>query len=328
MMAKRLGAALAGVILLMTSAALADTFYVYVNYNPNISYTTGIGGFIDANGRLGTPGAQYVFVTGGPSYYDDHTAYIYRVTTTGDPNRHPDNPEDPGPIAPRAFTLFNSYYMGNFCSGHEDDWYVNDGGIYYGSAPGWGGIYRWDWGWTNKTQVAPASPSGTQTMAFDETSGYWWAGLGNRALYRYRSGMSSWQYVFTHPNLAGDHHDGMEVVNSILYVSDMTTARIYSYHLDADGDPVEAPVSPYQDIIYASSNYVEGLGYGPNNHFWISSWSGFTILEIGGGSLIVPTPTPSPTAGVVPATTSTGAIVLIVLVSIALLTVGASKFRG
>jgi len=316
-------------VLAATPSVLADTFYVYANYSIPVSYATGIEGFIDTNGRLGTPGAHYLFVTGGPSYCGDQTAYVYQVTTVGDPNRHPDNPEDPGPIAPRTFTRRDdlTYFLGNFCNGHDNEYYVDDGGIYYGGTSGFGGIYHWDWGWANKTLAAPAAPSGTQAMGFDAIAGYWWAGISNRQLYRWRSGMASWQYMFTHNNLAGSHHDGLEVVNGILYVSDMTTARINSYHLDTDGDPIEPPTTPYQDIIYASTNVVEGFGYGANNHFWISTYGGHSMMELGGGSLIVPTPTPSPTAGVVPATTSTGAIVLIMLLSVSLITFGVNKIR-
>ena len=126
------------------------------------------------------------------------TAYIYKVDTAGDPNMHPDNPEATGPIADRVFTLVSTHSMGTYASGHDNAFYVDDTGIYYGTAPGWGavmggGIFRWNFDWTGRICVVPTpAPSGTQTLARNPDNGDWWVGTANRQLYRW--GGVSWVY--------------------------------------------------------------------------------------------------------------------------------------
>ena len=295
----------------------ADDFYLYWEFNPNHGYITGIGSYIDTQGILGEPGAQYIIFTGGPSYTGNHTAYIYRVEVDGDPYRHPNNPDDPGPVAPRIFTLVSTYNMGYYCCGHENAFWVDDSGIYYGASAGWGGVYHWDFGWTNKTRIIPQTNLTTQTLAYDVRNGQWWIGTGDRRLYRYRN--NSWQYVFTHPNLGGGHHDGMEIVNGILYISDMTTQHLIAYHLDDYGNLVEPPNQPFAHYYYTSGRNVEGMTYGPNDHFWISTWNGHSVIEIGGGSLVVPTVTPTPTPAPIPTTNRIGNLILIIFFSIVIL---------
>lgn len=275
---------------LSISASADDDYYNYGSFNPGIGYTTGIGGYVDTTGKLGTAGAEYLFVTGGPSYGGDQFAYTYRVETSGDPNLHPSNPDATGPIAVRSFTQVGPrYYLGNFASGHENAFYVNDSGIYYGGDD-LGGINRWDFGWTNKTNITPATPITTQTLAYDETTGNWWAGDGSRNMYMYDG--SSWLYQGTHKYLGGGHHDGMEIINGNLFVSDMTSDILAMYKLDGSIDWA----NPDKEYTYSDSSSVEGMGYGPNKHIWISGWDSHTFYEIGGGKLqgvIDPIPEPA-----------------------------------
>ena len=272
--------------------ASADDYYNYGSYNPGIGYVTGCAGYVDTNGYIeGIADAEYIFVTGGPSYTGNHHAYTYRVETAGDPNMHPSNPEATGPIAPRTFTqVGSSHYMGNYSSGHDHAFYVNDNGIYYGPNSSFGGIHRWDFGWTNKTNVAPPTPVVTQTLAYDESTGNWWAGTGTRDIYMY-DGLT-WDYQGTHPTLAGSHHDGMEIIDGKLFISDMTSDVLIMYNLDGS---IEWG-SPDKTFTYSESAYVEGMGFGPNSHLWISGWSSGTFYEIGGGKLqeeIDPIPEPA-----------------------------------
>jgi len=297
--------------------ATPDDYYVYVDWNPNVGYTTGINGYVDADGTHisgGNPGDEYIFFTGGPSYGGAHTAYIYKVETAGDPNMHPDNPNATGPIAIRTFTLVSSHGMGTYSSGHENAFHVDDTGIYYGAAPGWGGIYHWDFNWTPiGWEVSTAAPAGSQTLTRNPNNGDWWVGLANRQLYKWDG--SSWVYQFTHPNLAGGHHDGMEIIGDYLFISDMTSDVIILYRLNASGDVIDPPGTPYKTFTYSSSPPVEGMGYGPNKHIWISGWSSYTIYELGGGKLqeeIEPAAVPAP----VPATTPIGLIAMIGLLSV------------
>ncbi len=271
-------------VVLPVYAQAADDYFVYANWNPGVSYTAGVNGYVDDKGDLGDPGEEYLFFTGGPSYGGAHTAYIYKVETAGDPNTHPDNPDNTGPVTPRTFTLVSSHDMGTYSSGHENAFYVDDTGIYYGAAPGWGGIYHWDFDWNPiGWEVSTPAPAGTQTLARNPNTGDWWVGLADRKLYRWDG--SSWIYQFTHPNLAGDHHDGMEIIGDSLFISDMTSDKIIQYRLNASGDVIDPPGTPYNTFTYAAGPSVEGMGFGPNRHIWISGWSSYTIYELGGGKL-------------------------------------------
>jgi hypothetical protein len=280
-----------------TATAVPDDYYMYGDWNLGASgndYITGINGYVDTNGTTGwgDPGDEYIIFTGSFSDYGgDHTAYIYKVETAGDPNMHPDNPEANGSISNRTFTLVSSHYMGNYASGHDNAFYVDDTGIYYGASPGWGGmmgcgIYHWAFNWSPLGCVVPTSaPAGTQTLACNPNTGDWWVGLGGRQLYKWDG--SSWVYQFTHPDLIGSHHDGMEIIGDSLFISDMTSDVIIQYRLDASGNVIDPPDTPYNTFNYTTPAYrnVEGMGYGPNKHIWISGWSSYTIYEIGGGKL-------------------------------------------
>ena len=273
--------------------ASPDDYYLYANWNPGVGYTTGVNGYVDTNGLTGwgDPGDEYIIFTGGPSYGGHHIAYVYRVTTVGDPNMHPDNPEATGPVSPRTFTLVSTYDMGNYASGHENAFYVDDTGIYYGAAPGWHaatgcGIRHWDFNWNILGCVVPtAAPPSPQTLARNPTTGDWWIGMTYRQLYKWDGG--SWVYQFTHPNLSGDHHDGMEIIDDSLFISDMTSDVIIQYRLDASGNVIDPPGTPYNTFTYSGSPPVEGMGFGPNQHIWISGWSSGTVYELGGGALQV-----------------------------------------
>lgn len=267
-----------------------DDFYLYTTYNPGLEYTTGIDGFVDEAGAIeGNPGAEYVFFESGAAYEGDHTAYIYRVETDGDPEMHPDNPLNPGPIAPRTFTFVSSHYLGYYASGHDNAFYVDETGIYYGASPGWGalmggGIFRWDFDWNLLECVVPTpGPGGAQTLARNATTGDWWVGTANRRLFKWDG--VSWVYQFTHPHLGGGHHDGMEIINNSLFISDMTSDVIIQYRLDDAGNPIDPPGTPSNTFFYSASPAVEGMGHEPNNHIWIAGYGSQNIYEIGGGAL-------------------------------------------
>ncbi len=268
---------------LSTQPVQADDYYNYGGWNPGIGYTTGVGGYVDTAGVIeGIVGGEYLFVMGGPSYGGSHSAYTYRVDTVGDENLHPSNPDATGPIAPRTFTqVGSSYYVGNFTSGHENAFYVNDSGIYYGADDY--GITHWDFGWANRAVIAPTTPITTQTFAYHEASGTWWAGSTYRHILRSSGG--AWTDLGIHPNLSGDHHDGMEIVGNSLFISDMTSDVLIQYRLDAAGNVIDPWATPYKTFNYSEAASVEGMGYGPNSHLWISGWNSGTIYEIGGGEL-------------------------------------------
>ena len=279
----------------------AEDFYVYGKWNlgaPGNDHLTGINGYVDKQGLIeGIPNAEYIFFTGGPSYGGDHYAYVYRVETDGDPDMHPHNPDNTGPIAPRKFTLVSTVYLGHYASGHDNAFYVDDTGIYYGTSDnteggvsGWGtekggGILHWDFSWNFLGIVVPEpGPPNTQTLARNPETGQWWAGTGSRELYRWDG--TSWVYQFTYFNLGGDHHDGLEIIKRSIFASDMTTDKICQYRLDASGNVIDPPNAPFNIFNYsAPADCVEGMGFGPNKHIWIGGWNSFVVYEIGGGNI-------------------------------------------
>ena len=265
----------------------ADDYYVYSEWNPGINYTTGINGFVDAHGHLGAVCEEYLVLTGGPSYDGAHTAYIYRVVTSGDPECHPNNPDRTCAIAPRNFQLVSSHAMGEYpagayYAGHENAFWIDNTGIYYGASSH--GVYKWDFDWAPRGWILAASPGVMQSMAANpyDTSQVW-VGDSSRNLYRWNG--SSWAHMFTHPNLGGGHHDGMEIIGDSLYVSDMTSDVIAQYRLDAAGNPIDPPNAPYKQFTYSAGPPVEGFGFGPNSHIWVSGWNSYTLYELGGGEL-------------------------------------------
>jgi hypothetical protein len=271
-------------------------YYVYSTLNPGHGAICGIDGFIDEAGAIeGLPGAEYIFFTGGPLYEGDITAYIYRVETAGDPETHPDNPLNTGPIATRTFIYVDSHFLGTFSSAHNNAFYIDETGIYYGPSddprndvPGWAtymgcAIYRWDFGWLSGECVLDArAPGGNQTLARNPNTGEWWGGLANRNMFMWDG--AAWVSQFVAPHLGGGHHDGLEIIGSSLFISDMTSDAIIQYRLDDGGIPIDPPGVPCQTFFYSHAPAVEGMGHGPNNHIWIAS-GGTTLYEIGGGAL-------------------------------------------
>lgn len=271
-------------------------YYLYSTLNPGVGSVCAIDGFIDEAGAVeGVPGAEYLVFTGGPLYEGDITAYLYRVETDGDPETHPDNPLNTGPIATRTFSLVSSHFMGNFACAHDNSFYVDATGIYYGpsnnprgDAPGWaefmgGAVWRWDFDWALQECVVPtAAPGGNQTLARNPNTGEWWAGISNRAMYKWVG--AAWVYQFAAPHLGGGHHDGLEVIGNSLYVSDMTSDAIIQYRLDDAGNAIDPPGTPCRTFFYSHAPAVEGMGHGPNEHIWVSSGGG-TLYELGGGAL-------------------------------------------
>lgn len=262
-------------IVALAQSVSADDYLLYGTWNIG-GHTNiyDIEGFIDTNGTLGTAGDEYVIFNSGS------TGYIYRVDVNGDPNMHPDNPNPSlvGNIAPRTFTFVSKSAPNALQSGGgADEFYVDDTGIYFGSGRG---IKRWDFNWSNVSNVVGYGLY-SQTLARNKTTGEWWTTTSNRTVYKYDNNTSSWQYQFTYPDLGGDHHDGMEISGPKLYLSDMTSDKIIVYDLNSTGS-VENPSTNYHIYSYTASPYVEGMGYGPNQHFWMSAGPAY---EVGDGNI-------------------------------------------
>jgi len=248
-----------------------DDYHLYGEWNiDNLSSFYDVEGYIDTEGKLGTPNNEYVIFNSGG------VGYIYQVQVNGDPNMHPDNPLATGPIAERTFTFVSKSPFSLPSWGGADEFYVDESGIYFGSGDY---IKHWDFNWSNETNIITNGNIWSETLAYNKTTHEWWTSTWNREVYRYKD--NQWVYQFTYPNLAGSHHDGMEIVNNVLYLSDMTSDQIIAYQLDkTTGDANLTPLGTYS---YTASPVVEGMGYGPNNHFWMGG--GYEIYEIGEGNL-------------------------------------------
>lgn len=275
-MLKKLLISIVAIVALGQNLSATDDYHLYGTWNIG-GHTNiyDIEGFIDTNGRLGTPGAEYVIFNSGG------TGYIYRVDVTGDPNMHPNNPNATGPVAPRTFTFISSSPNSLPTSGSIDEFYVDDTGIYFGSGKG---IKRWDFNWSNESDVVNSNLS-SQTLARNTTIGEWWTATLDRKVYKYNNSTNSWEYQFTYPSLSGWHHDGIEIVNNRLYLSDMTSDKIITYDLNATTGIVD-DTTDYTIGEYHASPDVEGMGYGPNKHFWMSAGQAYEVGE--GTGVIIP----------------------------------------
>lgn len=238
-----------------------------------------IGGYIDNNGKMpgGQNGDEYIFFRAYDSNSSSYHGYAYRVSVNGDPNAHPDIDSNLT-IAPRTFTYVsdsNDTIFGEF-GGGSAEFYVDDNGIYYGNAKK---IVKWNHDWSNKTTVLTSSLS-TETLARNAITGEWWTATRDRKVYKYNNSTHQWELQFQYPDLGGSHHDGMEIVGSKLYLSDMTTDKIIVYDINASGSVVPDSNVTYT---YSAAPDVEGMGYGPNQHFWMSDGQAY---EVGNGKLI------------------------------------------
>jgi hypothetical protein len=286
------------------AASPGDDYYTYSTYSPTGQSGLGAcGGYVDADDN------EYFY------YWTDYSvsspagmAYKVQVETAGDPNMHPDNPENTGPIAPRTFTEINSHDcigdMGvSFYVCDADEFYVDDTGIYLG--PGTDGIHKWDHDWNYIGKIGPELFA-AQSLAYDSDTKIWYAGLAwswtgtwpptdwSHWDYSQRDIAAladtdndgdymdeSWVLAFTTPGYAGGHHDGMEYVKPNMWISDMTSDKIAQWR-QLSGVWTEVEVFDYTEAAV-----VEGMGFGPNKHFWISGFFSNYIYEIGGGALQV-----------------------------------------
>ena len=260
--------------------AVPDDYFVYAKYYPGYTGLGACGGYVDADGN------EYIYYwIASPNA---GTAYKVQVETDGDPNMHLSNPEATGTMANRTFTNISNHSciadMGvSFWVCDADEFYVDDTGIYLG--PGTNGIHKWNHSWGYQGQIGPKL-SGAQSLAYDKENGIWYAGHANRTIYSLSDTDNdssymdeTWTSKFTHPDYAGSHHDGMEYVKQNMWISDMTSDKI------AQWKKVGGVWTEIQVFNYSEAAVVEGMGFGPNKHFWITGFYSNYIYEVGGGKL-------------------------------------------
>lgn len=208
-----------------------------------------------------------------------------------DPHRHPDNPDDTGPMVARTFSAPTIYQNTGIGPASYSEIYATADALYYRDSGGqWGGIG----GNLIKYDLASGTTSIELTsagsfLAYDEATGTWYTGHeNNRGVYSWNG--SGWDLEFTYDNMAGSHMDGMEFVNGAMFVSDMTSDYILQATYNSNtGQWEKKNLFQYND---PTSTYVEGMGFGAFDHFWAGA--GNRLIEIGGGKLQQQVTVPEP----------------------------------
>ena len=263
--------------LLMSSYANAD-YYNYTTWPSGQSSAYGVDGWIDA-------GTDKII------FYSGTTAYIYSVTTVGNPNLHPLNPSATGPISPRTFTYDSQFTLQNSNYGHENAFYVGSDGFYLGAT---NGIEKYDFAGNYLTTIGGPSPNqggySTQSLAYDTANNNWWAatiGFSPSPVEMYMLDGDNlglgWQLQFTYVS-PGSHHDGLEMLSSGHLLTADYSGQILEYQQDG------TYVATHNHLPFPTE--LEGMGADALGHYWGGSHTGL-IFEFGGGSLpppIIPAP--------------------------------------
>jgi murein DD-endopeptidase MepM/ murein hydrolase activator NlpD len=272
--------------------AATDEYFIYSRFDPpSIGDVVGAGGYVEYYGvpEWGDE-IQYVYFLSG------YTGYKVKVTVTdgdGDgkiePRQHPSHylSEYQGPIEPRNFEISSSKDLSGYTSGsstHTEEFYVDSGGLYLGAYPN--GINKWDHDWKYLGKIANSPPTRTESMAYNPAENVWYAGGRYRTIYQLSDTDNdgsfldeSWTAIFTYPNYGGSHHDGMEYVGGYLWISDMTSDVIGKWEYDT----ATSTWKELKRFTYTETADVEGMGFGPNDHFWCGSgWGSESyIYELG-----------------------------------------------
>lgn len=268
------------IAMIQAVTAVSDDYFKYAD----IAAT---GNAIDGYELNKTAGLLYVDRNGG--YCD-----IYQVSIPdgSDPDMHPLNPYSTGTMAPRTFTLIDTYYFRgdtSWSGGHHAEFYVDADHdfIYYGvytkgiekwvrNSDGTFGTYL---GKVTDKDGNPILGNGDETLGYDVDNNVWYSCDRNRNVYSFDADVdTAWKFEFKYPSYAGSHHDGMEFANGYLWVSDMTSNYI--------GQWEKVGVNNWTELnrfTYSSAHHVEGMGFEPLGHFWVTS--GSRLYELGGGEL-------------------------------------------
>ncbi len=261
------------------------TYYQYAVFQMGSSAFKG-GNDVDSYG-------DYIYVNRSSSYLD-----VYKVTlldSDGDgklePNQHPQNPNNTGPIEQRKLefvkTLSKSADGVPLGGSSHAELYAQKDRIDILGPTHDGVISEYLFGaGTSSVIVQPTTSVTLSIMGYGDADGRWYAGGESaRRVYSWDAPSKSWVAEFAYPNLAGSHMDGMEVVvapstgDQYVYVSDMTSDFIGQYHRDPSGW-VQSNLYQYSDT---TGSPVEGMGFGALDHFWVTS--GSYLYEIGGGDI-------------------------------------------
>lgn len=265
------------------------TYYQYA------MFTTGNSQFLGGC-DVGSDG-EYLYVNRGSWYQDGSLMDVYRITlldTDGDgllePNQHPDNPLALGTMEERVLTYVTTYNVPELGMVHRSEIFpVLDRAFFVSGNHYPGTVFEHIFS-TGVTNIVANAVNDIDMgfLGYGATDGRWYAAHEwSRRVYSFHAPTSEWVAEFEFPNLSGNHMDGIEVVTSpstgiqYVYVSDMTSDYLGQYRKSLmTGEWVQENLFEYA----GTGNYVEGMGFGALNHFWITG-DGNDLYEIGGGDL-------------------------------------------
>jgi len=241
---------------------------------------------------------DYIYVNRSSAYID-----VYKVTlldSDGDgklePNQHPLNPKDTGPVEARQLDFVQTFAKAADAAPSGPSTTasllaLSNTDIYSIGPTKNGSITLYDF--TSKGSTVPVQPASTVVtpsfMGFGADTKTWFAGNESaRRVFSFHEPTKQWAVEFCYPDLAGSHMDGMDVVVSpksgieYVYVTDMTSDFIAQYKRDdtQPGGWVQNGLYQYADT---TSTALEGFGFGALKHFWATG--GAYRYELGGGDI-------------------------------------------
>jgi hypothetical protein len=227
-----------------------------------------------------------IYVNGMTGQVDVYDVELLDSDADGmfEPNQHPDNPDDMGPIEERVLTYVESIPVGATAIGSSEIFALDDRLFHGGPA-----LVEYILASGMQTTISTVPPFlwSFSQIGYDDLHGVWYASNeGARRVYQFCATTMTWGIAFDYPDLVGSHMDGIEIVVdpatniTYVYVSDMTSDFLGQYRFDSEMGWVQENLFSY---VGTAGSLVEGMGFGALGHFWASG--GSELYEIGGGDL-------------------------------------------
>lgn len=228
-----------------------------------------------------------LFVLGYNGGVDEYSVQLLDSDMDGliEPNQHPSNPDMPGPIEERVLTFVQTIpIFGTPSLSSSELFALAEDHLFMGGSQITENILGVG---TSVAASPPAWDGHFAHLGYDEVRGVWYASNESyRRVLQYDANTATWGIAFNYPPLAGDHMDGMEVVVDpntgipYVYVSDMTSDFLGQYRFHPEMGWIQENLFSY---VGTAGVVLEGMGFGPLNHFWATG--GESVYEIGGGDL-------------------------------------------
>ncbi len=206
-----------------------------------------------------------------------------------EPNQHPEYKKNTGPIEQRKLTFIKTYPNVVLGQPSVAEVYALKDRIYFLKLAGAASnIYEYIFA-TGVTNMLVKGNIRVSCIGYDEAKNQWYGAYNSsiRVVYSYWPKGNGYSAEFWYPDLAGSHLDGIEVITdpntkrSYVYASDMTSDFLAQYYKDSKtGKWVQNNIFEYKET---QNQYVEGMGFGAFQHFWMTS--GKMLYEVGGGDL-------------------------------------------